>query len=413
MKNRIYPKKKRVVLYMSAFPQLSETFLVAKFVGLLERGWDVHILCHQFNYNAWEHFPDLDDSPELKKKVHKTWLFKPRWIVPLLFIPGLFYCFLKSPGATLRYLRLGWRQLNWAMFKHFYLDIPLIVLNPDIIHFEFGSLAVGKVYLRDFLDTKLSVSFRGYDLNYIGLDKPDYYHNVWESVAGAHLLGQDLWQRAIKRGAPEDLIHQLIPPAVDLGSFPKPSPHRHGVLGTKDKPLRILSVGRLHWKKGYEFSLQAVRKIEDRGLKVELIIIGDGDYDAPLYFARHQLGLEANVTFLGSVPHPQVIEQLKWADIFLHGAVSEGFCNAVLEAQVIGVPVVCTDADGLRENVLDGVTGFIVPRRDPQVMAEKILLLAGDADLRRKMGAAGRKRVEDNFRMDQQLDAFEEFYDHL
>ena len=79
----------------------------------------------------------------------------------------------------------------------------------------------------------------------------------------------------------------------------------------------------------------------------------------------------------------------------------------------MGVPVVCTYADGLRENIEDGVTGFLVPRRDPKAMAEKLALLAGDGDLRHKMGAAGRTRVESRFQMAEQLDTFEAFYGTL
>jgi colanic acid/amylovoran biosynthesis glycosyltransferase len=113
------------------------------------------------------------------------------------------------------------------------------------------------------------------------------------------------------------------------------------------------------------------------------------------------------------LPHREVLNSLKWADIFLHAAVSEGFCNAVLEAQAMGIPVVCTDADGLTENVADGVTGYVTPRRDSLAMAEKIISLASDGTLRHKMGAAGRKRVEKYFQLEQQMDAFDSFYEML
>jgi colanic acid/amylovoran biosynthesis glycosyltransferase len=90
--------------------------------------------------------------------------------------------------------------------------------------------------------------------------------------------------------------------------------------------------------------------------------------------------------------------------------VSEGFCNAVLEAQAMQLPVVASDADGLPENVAHGQTGFIVPRRNPAALADKLALLAGDMELRRKMGAAGRARVEDCFTLPQQIAAFDRFF---
>ena len=297
--------------------------------------------------------------------------------------------------------------------KQFYLDAPLIHLRPDIVHFEFGSLVVGRTHLKELLDVKLSVSFRGYDLNYIGLDQPNYYQQVWDTVNKVHFLGHDLWQRAQKRGLPKDLPHVLIPPAIELINFPKSISYHTGKLGTHECPLQILSVGRLHWKKGYEFNLQAVKHLIDQGLNCDYQIIGDGNYKAALYYACQQFGLEKVVKFCGSLPHAQVIEKFRWADVFLHGAISEGFCNAVLEAQAMGVPVVCTDADGLPENIRDRVTGFVVPQRDAAALAEKLALLARDGKLRSNMAKAGRKRVETHFQMEDQLNAFEQFYEQL
>ena len=98
------------------------------------------------------------------------------------------------------------------------------------------------------------------------------------------------------------------------------------------------------------------------------------------------------------------------ADVLLHPAVSEGFGNAVLEAQAMALPVVCSDADGLAENVADGLTGFVTPRRDPVALAEALARLAADAALRRRMGTAGRERAQACFRPAAQIAAFDRFY---
>ena len=367
-------------------------------------------MCHKFNREVWLQYPELVNNPVLKRLVHQTWPTNPHWLAALLFLPALLFYLFKAPLQTWRYWVLGSKRFGWGVFKHFYQDAALVALKPNILHFEFGALAVGKTYLKELLNSKLSVSFRGYDLNYIGLNTPNYYYNLWETLDGAHFLGQDLWHRAQKRGAPQNLLHVLIPPALDPSQFPERSSRRNEALGSKDQPIKIISVGRLHWKKGYEFNLDAIKHLTDQGIHCEYRIIGAGDYEDALYYARYQLDLENTVSFYGSLPHKHVIKHLQWADVFLHGAVSEGFCNAVLEAQVMGLPVVCSDADGLPENVVDGVTGFVVPRRDPAAMAEKLALLASDGTLRRTMGRAGRKRVETNFRIEDQLSAFEKYY---
>lgn len=405
--------KKRIVLIVPDFPQRSETFIVSKFLGLLARSWDAHIVCNRSDKNKWATFPQLDAIPQARRKVHKTWPHQPRWLAGLLFIPGLLYCLVTSPKTTGRYLVRGWGRYGWGVLRHFYLDIPLIRLQPDILHFEFGSLAGGRTHLKECLKTRFSVSFRGYDLNFVALDDPDHYHKVWETVDACHFLSENLWLRAQQRGCPIDVPHTLIPPALDLRLFPEPKPKIAVSLGTPQEPLHILSVGRLEWKKGYEHALMAIKLLIDSGVNCEYQTIGDGEYTSPLYFACHQLRLDGFVEFSGPLPHDEVLNHLARADVFLHPSLSEGFCNAVLEAQAMGMPVVCTDAGGLPENVEDGVTGFIVPRRDPTAMADKLALLAKDGELRQRMGAAGRLRVETHYRIDQQLDAFERFYDQL
>ena len=205
----------------------------------------------------------------------------------------------------------------------------------------------------------------------------------------------------------------LIPPAVDPDKFLIIERPLGEVLGTREKPLKILSVGRLEWKKGYEFALSAIKTLQDQGFVIEYRVIGEGEHRAALEFASHQLGIEESVQFFGALPHDQVIEQLGWADVFIHSAVSEGFCNAVIEAQAMGLPVVTSDADGLAENVADGVTGFVVPRRDPKALAEKMALLAENSDLRKSFGLAGIERVRSLFSIEKQLDAWEEFYKDL
>ena len=74
------------------------------------------------------------------------------------------------------------------------------------------------------------------------------------------------------------------------------------------------------------------------------------------------------------------------------------------------LPVVASDADGLPENVDDGRTGFIAPRRDPAALADGLTRLAGNAELRQAMGIAGRERVANCFALPQQIAAFDRFY---
>lgn len=394
----------RIALIVNAFPRRSETFIVSKFLGLVERGHDVHIVCSQMDMSSWTQFPALKNKPELLKRIHVNWRANPRWIVFVLWPLLLLLTILRQPTRTMAYFWHGWALSGANVFRSFFLDAQLIRLKPDIVHFEFGAIAAEKMYLGELLDCKIVVSFRGYDINYVGLDKDDYYHQVWDRADYLHFLGHDLWQRAQRRGCPANKPHMLIPPAIDTRYFNGERAH------TTNASITILSVGRLEWIKGYEFALQSIRVILDSGRDVHYRIIGDGKYLEALAFCRHQLHLDNHVEFMGGMSQDAVHQNMKQVDIFLHAAVSEGFCNAVIEAQGLQLPVVVSDAGGLTENIEDGVTGYVVPRRNPDAIAEKLLRLMDDPDLRRRMGQAGRERVEQHFKIDEQISAFERLY---
>lgn len=395
----------RVCMVCPSFPKTSETFLFQKAAGLLGRGHEVTVVCGASEEGEWERFRGQAQVEALRRRVRVAAPARPRWKA-LAHAPGAAARVLsRNAGGAARYLRAGLRGL-----RELYLDAEIAAARPDIVHFEFGATAVGRMGLKERLRRPVVVSFRGYDLNFAGLDTPDYYREVWEKADGIHCLGEDLWKRAQRRGCPAGKLHALIPPAIDTEFFRCNEPRSCVEAGTRERPLRLLSVGRLEWKKGYEFALEAAQRVRAAGVEIEYRIVGDGSYYEAVAFARHQLGLEDAVTLCGAMDREGVRREMERADVLVHAAVSEGFCNAVLEAQAMELPVVCSDADGLPENVADGVTGFVTRRRHPAEMAGRVLELARDAALRRRMGEAGRARVERQFRVEDQIRAFEEFY---
>ena len=401
--------RSKIVLLLSTFPRPSETFIVNKFLQLLASGWDVHVVCSKYNHRDWSYFPQSTDHSAALRRIHPIWPLSPRWLALSLIPAAVLSALVYRPRACLRYLLRGRVRFGWRVFWQLYQDYPLVLLEPDLLHIEFGAIAAQRTYLKELLDCKLIVSFRGYDLYCAELDNPNYYREVWESSDALHFLGESLWRQAQIRGCPQEKYHALIPPAIDPDIFNPGMASPPSLDSQVTRPLRILSVGRLEWKKGYEYSLQAIRLLVERGIACEYRIIGDGEFMEALSFARRQLNLEEKVTFLGALDQIAVKEQMKWADVFLHGAVTEGFCNAVIEAQAMQLPVVCTDAGGLIENIVDGETGFVVPRRDPLALADKMALLV-DPSLRQQMGKAGRERVLNRFRIQEQISKFSDLY---
>jgi colanic acid/amylovoran biosynthesis glycosyltransferase len=347
------------------FPKVSETFFVDKFLGLRRRGWDVHVVSQRSNKEHWEFFPTLrEEIGDSDDRLHVA-------------------------------------RDN--------LEEKLAELEPDIVHFGYGVLAAGRMHLRDALGCRAIVSFRGFDLNSFRLDDPSVYDDVWRSADMLHLVSENLWRQAQSRGCPPDRPHTIIHDAVDVSQLHAPE-RKPEEVGTSERPLRLLSVGRLHWKKGHEVALAAIKLLTQKGLAIDYRIAGEGDQRESTEFAIRDLGLADKVQLLGALPTGDVRELFVWADVLVHPSLTEAFGVSVAEGQAMGLPVVCSDAGGLAENVVDGVTGFVVPRRDPVELAIAIARLAQDPKLRTGMGRAARRHAQTHLDLDHQLERFDELY---
>ena len=104
---------------------------------------------------------------------------------------------------------------------------------------------------------------------------------------------------------------------------------------------------------------------------------------------------------------------LRAADLFVHPSHQEGFSNAILEAMAAGLPVVACDVGGNPEAVVDGVTGRLVPPRDPTALANAMAEILADPGKGRSMGEAGRQRATEQFSLDRMVREIEEMYESL
>ena len=216
------------------------------------------------------------------------------------------------------------------------------------------------------MGTKSAVSFRGFDIGLYPHQHSDCYNLLWEKIDKVHTISDDLYQRALDLGLNTHIPSEKITPAINTEFFKSNSKKN------LHNPLRILTIGRLTWKKGYEYALKALSLLMDKQINFEYHIVGEGNYREAITYAIHQLNLTDNVILTGQISHQEVKKQMEWADIYLQPSIQEGFCNAVLEAQAMGLLCIVTDAEGLSENVVNGETGWVVLKRSPEKMVEVI-----------------------------------------
>lgn len=404
----------KIGIFVMAFPVPSETFIVTKVLGLLDAGMDVRIFANRPSPH-WEKFDILKGREDIKARIEYALPTHPAWKVLTVGLGGLALKALRHPGAFWRLVRDSWRhrkKTHLTVLKRIYILSQFVGHSLDILHIEFDTQALGVIDVKTYLGCKVLLSSRGTFQKTSVLDQyPDAPKFLYQYVDGYHFISEYLRDNAYRLGLSREVPYWLINPAIDLQLFtPRPeSEHSSANI------IRLITVGRLEWVKGHEFAIDAIAKARAAGVPAEYIIVGDGEYKEAVMFAAHQWGLLDNdvVKFVGVVPREQVVACLHDADIMIHPALDEGFCNAVIEGQAAELPVIASDAGGLPENIEDGVTGFVVPRRDPDALAEKIILLAKDPELRRRMGKAGRARALKLYDISAQVQQFMTLYQEL
>ena len=168
------------------------------------------------------------------------------------------------------------------------------------------------------------------------------------------------------------------------------------------------TVGRLSPEKGYDFFLQAARKVVDVLPDTKFIIVG-GTYfdDDELYQVKlkeliHDLGLTEHVIFTGF--RNDIPNLIAGMDVFvLSSTIPDAFPRTPLEAMAMGKPVVATNVGGIPEAVEGNITGFLVPSENDESLANAILTLLQDRALAKQMGMSGRKRVEQLFTIEKNI----------
>jgi sugar transferase (PEP-CTERM/EpsH1 system associated) len=173
----------------------------------------------------------------------------------------------------------------------------------------------------------------------------------------------------------------------------------------------IGTVGRFVEPKGYTYLLDAVVNLRSQLPDVKALLVGDGVLRRPMEEKAEALGLSDAVIFTGI--RRDVPEILTLLDVFVLPSLWEGLPIALLEAMAAGLPVVATRVGGVPEVVVDGVTGLLVPPRDPEALSKAILKLLQNSDLRQKMGRSGRERVREHFSVERMVQDTEALYQRL
>jgi glycosyltransferase involved in cell wall biosynthesis len=168
-------------------------------------------------------------------------------------------------------------------------------------------------------------------------------------------------------------------------------------------PYKLLALGRFVGKKGYDYLLRSCRLLADRGVDLHLTLAGDGPRALHLKDLARQLGLSDRVSFPGFVAYDAVPDLFYASDIFIMPSVvhssgdRDGIPTVIMEALMHRVPVIATDVSGISEVIEDGITGLLIPEKDPRAIAEAVERMVANRDEALIMAERGRARVVEQF----------------
>jgi colanic acid/amylovoran biosynthesis glycosyltransferase len=245
--------------------------------------------------------------------------------------------------------------------------LPIMLHLPDIFHLQWAKGAEDWLFLKQ-LGVKMIVSFRGSQINIEPKINPtlsEIYQRSFPQYDGYHCVSEAIKKEGVNYGALEEKV-MVIYPAVEEKLLTSQ------LRQTSSTVLRILSVGREHWVKGYPVALDAMSILKQMGVAFHYTIVAGGNKEELIY-AISDLNLTNEVTLIDNLPHEKVLEQYTNADLFLLPSHEEGIANVVLEAMARGTLVITTNCGGMSEVIVDGVNGLIVPIRNPKAIADAVI----------------------------------------
>ena len=227
-----------------------------------------------------------------------------------------------------------------------------------------------------------------------------------------YAVSENLRQHMIAEGFPAHRV-RVIYNAIEPGPLPGAEARRslRGELGIAGDCVLVATAARLDPVKDLPTLVEGLALVRRERPTTQLLIIGDGPDRARIEETAHRLNQAAAVHFVGY--RSDVRRLLAAADIYVNCSVSEGISLTILEAMASALPVVATRVGGNPEVVAEGVTGLLVPAREPSALAKALATLSESPVQRQALGSAGRRRLESIFAVDHMADAYRRAYEEL
>ena len=383
----------RVAYLVSRFPAPSHTFIRREVQALRQQGADI-VMFSISPPDGVEVMSDVD-----RRDKDETFYVLPPRAVPTLRANAKML--LKNPGRYLGALKASFGHRNPGLrnlvYAGFYFLEGMILAEEierqgvEHLHGHFANASSHAAF------AAVKYTGIGWSMSLHGLGDFDY--------PGGTLLGDKIKHarfvacvteygkaQAMRLSDPEQWDKIVIARCgIELDKLPRrPRP-------VERAKTRIICVARLSPEKGVVGLLDAFAEAKQKGLNAELVLVGDGPERAAIEAKLAALRLTDDVELKGRLPEAQTLEEIAASDVLVLASFMEGLPVVLMEALALDVPVIAPCIAGIPELVVHGETGLLFSAGNWSQLADRMVELAGDAGLRRRMAEAGRARIEAEF----------------
>jgi glycosyltransferase involved in cell wall biosynthesis len=385
-------------MILKGYPRISETFISNEILLLERLGFNIHLFSMRQPREPFCH--------ESVKQIRARVDYLPEELLrPLpLFLWHNFQLVVKKPRNYWKAVRMALRRFmrtrKMATLKH-------LLQAGYLVQYLLPGSGVTHLHAH-FAHSPTSVALFAAQLSGLPFSFTGHAKDVYTS--DARQLGEKIqmarfvltcteynrrYLNGLRRGASTPILR--VYHGIDLELFSD--------RGEKppERPYRIITVARITAKKGLPAVYHALRDLKNRGISFQHTLIGDGEDREKILQLIRELGLEQETRWLGTLPHHEVLMHYRVSDLFVLGCEvlangdRDGIPNVLVESMAIGVPVVATRISAIPELVADGETGLLVAPGDPRALADAMVTMLTDTNLRKRIIPKARQRVKRNF----------------
>ena len=375
------PEKIRVLVIATTFPRWEddqEPRFVYNLCQNLPKEVDIHVLApHAPNAKEQETWGEI--------KITRFPYFYPKYLQKLCY-----------DGGIIPKLKSSWLARVQLPFFLFFLFIRLIKMTAnnrfDLIHCHWlipqGFFCA---LIKFFRGTPYLLTAHGGDVySFKGIPViPNLIKFALKRSTFCTVNSQATRNQVLKFSKNSSI--KVVPMGVDLKEFHPGNYNEKFKAPFGEKNLLLLGVGRLAEKKGFKYLIEAMPLILQEIPLAKLVIIGFGPQKARLENQIQQLELASSISLIGGKTGKELQDWFASADIFIGPSIitadgdTEGQGVVFLEAMASGTAVIASDVGGIKDAVRDNISGLLVPEKNPQAIAEKVLTLAKNNQLKEKL----------------------------